>query len=118
MRKSHISPAHSDYSWNDQLIAEAVLRSSYIPRISSRLPKRHEGLAGRPPEFPDIVYVLFIVLTATFGSQRKAASWLAEARNWYMVRKRAERRWGVTLPDYAPTRSTCGYNFRRLAVLT
>lgn len=115
MRKSHISPAHSDYSWNEQRIAEAVLRSSYIPRVAAYLPSREAGLAGRPAEYPDIVYVLFTVLTSTFGSQRKAASWLAEAGNWYRVRRQAERPWGITLPNFAPTRSTCGYNFRRLA---
>lgn len=117
MRTSHISPAHSDFSWNDQLIAEAVLRSSYIPRIAARLPKRDAGLAGRPAEFPDVVYVLFTALAGTFGSQRKAASWLAAAGNWYRVQKHAERRWGTAtpLPAFAPTRSTCGYNFRRLA---
>ncbi|MHA7268631.1 hypothetical protein [Arthrobacter sp. HLT1-20] len=62
-----------------------------------------------------MVYVLFAALAGSFGSQRKAASWLAEAGNWYKVRKHAERRWGATLPMFGPTRSTCGYNFRRLA---
>lgn len=115
MRKSHISPAHSDFSWNDQLTADAALRSPYIARIAAKLPAREVGSAGRPPEFPDVVYVLFTTLAGIFGSQRKAATWLAEAGNWYRVRKRAERRWDITLPQYGPTRSTCGYNFRRLA---
>ncbi|MET3351498.1 UNVERIFIED_ORG: hypothetical protein ABID57_003207 [Arthrobacter sp. UYEF1] len=115
MRKSHISPAHSDFSWNTSIVADAVLRSPYIPRLASRIPAREEGLAGRPGEFPDVVYVLFTALAGTFGSQRKAASWLAEAGNWYKVRKHAERRWDIILPKYGPTRGTCGYNFRRLA---
>jgi hypothetical protein len=62
-----------------------------------------------------VVYVLFTALTGTLGSQRKAASWLAEEGNWYKVRKHAERRWEIDLPKYGPTRGTCGYNFRRLA---
>jgi hypothetical protein len=115
MRKSHISPAHSDFSWITSRVAEAVLRSPYIPRLASRVPAREEGLAGRPGEFPDVVYVLFTALAGTFGSQRKAASWLAEEGNWYKVRKHAERRWDIILPKYGPTRGTCGYNFRRLA---
>lgn len=115
MRKSHISPAHSDFSWITSRVAEAVLRSPYIPRLASRIPAREEGLAGRPGEFPDVVYVLFTALAGTFGSQRKAASWLAEEGNWYKVRKHAERRWDITLPNHGPTRGTCGYNFRRLA---
>lgn len=115
MRKSHISPAHSDFSWNTSIVAGAVLRSSYIPRIANRIPEREAGAPGRPPEFQDIVYVLFTALAGTFGSQRKAASWLAEPGNWYTIRKHAERRWEITLPMFSPTRSTCGYNFRRLA---
>ncbi|WP_160668856.1 hypothetical protein [Pseudarthrobacter sp. ATCC 49987] len=113
--KSHISPAHRDYSWISSRVAEAVLRSSYINRIASRIPAREEGLAGHPAEFPDVVYVLFTALAGTLGSQRNAASWLAEESNWYKVRKHAERRWEITLPKYGPTRGTCGYNFRRLA---
>lgn len=115
MMKAHITPAHSDFSWNPNKVAEAVLRSPYIPRIAARIPKRDESLAGRPPEFPDIVYVLFTALAAVFGSQRKAASWLAESGNWYRVKKHAEKRWGLELPKFAPTRGTCCYNFRRLA---
>ena len=115
MRKEHISPAHSDYSWNPSLVADAVLCSPYIHRIASKIPRRDQGLSGRPPEFPDEVYVLFTALAGTFGSQRKAATWLGEKGNWFKVRRHAERRWGLILPKYAPTRSTCGYNFRRLA---
>jgi len=115
MRKSHISPAHSDFSWTTSLVAGAVVRSPYIPQIANRIPSREVGNAGRPPEYQDIVYVLFTALAGTFGSQRKAASWLAEPTNWYKVRKHAERRWGMTLPPFSPTRSACGYNFRRLA---
>jgi len=115
MRKSHISPAHRDFSWNTSIVAGAVLRSPYIPRIANRIPAREVGVAGRPAEYHDIVYVLFTALAGTFGSQRKAASWLAERSNWFKVCKQAERRWGVTLPKFSPTRSTCGYNFRRLA---
>jgi hypothetical protein len=115
MMKSHISPAHRDFSWIPSRVAEAVLRSSYINRIASRIPAREEGCAGRPSEYPDVVYVLFTALAGTLGSQRKAASWLREEGNWYKVRKHAERRWDITLPKYGPTRSTCGYNFRRLA---
>lgn len=115
MRKSHISPAHSDFSWNTSIVAGAVLRSPYIPRIASKIPAREAGTAGRPAEFPDVVYVLFTALAGTFGSQRKAASWLGESGNWYKIRRHAERRWDVILPEFGPTRSTCGYNFRRLA---
>lgn len=115
MRKSPISPAHSDFSWNTSIVADAVLRSPYINRIASRIPARDEGIPGRPAEFPDVVYVLFTALAGTFGSQRKAASWLGESGNWFKVRKHAERRWEMTLPKHGPTRSTCGYNFRRLA---
>lgn len=58
---------------------EAVIKSPAIYELAELVPKREDGDAGRPRDFPDYMPFLFEACVSIYGSARKVDTEFSDA---------------------------------------
>lgn len=112
----HRRPADDDNTLTDLDILEAILASPDIPALAAALPTIKSGGRGRPSTYPDVVFIIFVVLAGSSMSHRGAARMMRNDRYWPLIRQTAQKYTDKMIPRIGPSRAQCEYRRHQMDV--